>query len=122
MAWRLTLSRRSPSQYVSELMNRSTKGRRTATGFVIFEGSQAVLANRPSAAAQHPFVVVLREKLTLDGTLVRESDHLRFTKNAEFSSPSAAAAVVHGGGANGLLAWKNQAGKTLKQIEGEQGV
>lgn len=106
---------------ICEIKGLVAKGRRTATGFVVFEGSQAVLADRPSAAAQHPFVVVLREKLTSDGTLVRESDHLRFTKNAEFSSPSAAAAVIHGGGANGLLAWKNQAGKTLKQIEGEQG-
>ncbi|HDQ45910.1 MAG TPA: DUF4357 domain-containing protein, partial [bacterium] len=30
---------------------------------------------------------------------------------------SAAASVVHGGHANGLIAWKNQEGKTLKEIE-----
>jgi hypothetical protein len=95
-------------------------GRRTTTGFVVFEGSQAVFANRPSAATRHPFVVVLREKLTSDGTLMRETDHLRFVKNTEFSSPSTAAAVIHGGGANGLLAWKNREGKMLKQIESEQ--
>jgi hypothetical protein len=40
-----------------------------------------------------------------------------FTKDAEFSSPSAAAAVVHGGHANGLIAWKNTNGKTLKELE-----
>jgi hypothetical protein len=45
---------------------------------------------------------------------------LVFTKDAEFSSPSAAAAVVHGGKANGLIAWKTKDGKTLKQLD-EQG-
>jgi Domain of unknown function (DUF4357) len=48
---------------------------------------------------------------------VQDGDHLRFTRNAEFSSPSSAATVVHGGSANGLLAWKDKDGKTLKEIE-----
>ena len=39
--------------------------------------------------------------------MVQDGDHLKFTRDAEFSSPSAAATVVHGGSANGLLAWKN---------------
>jgi hypothetical protein len=38
-------------------------------------------------------------------------------KDVEFSSPSAAAAVIHGGGANGLTAWKDFEGRTLKEIE-----
>jgi hypothetical protein len=49
--------------------------------------------------------------------LAEQQDHLVFTRDAEFSSPSAAAAVVHGGHANGLIAWKNSKGKTLKEIE-----
>jgi len=93
------------------------KGRRTSDGFVVFKGSQAVLENRPSAAVQHPYVVSLREKLIADGTLVREKDYLKFVRNTEFSSPSAAATVIHGGGANGLISWKNKMGKTLKEIE-----
>ncbi|MGP0074488.1 MAG: DUF4357 domain-containing protein [Bryobacteraceae bacterium] len=36
---------------------------------------------------------------------------------AEFSSPSAAAAVIHGGSANGLIVWKASDGRTLKQID-----
>jgi hypothetical protein len=52
-----------------------------------------------------------------DGTLVEDGDHLKFTRDSEFSSPSAAATVVHGGSANGLLAWKNKDGKTLKELE-----
>ncbi len=50
--------------------------------------------------------------------VIEEKEHLRFTRDAEFSSPSAAAAVVHGGSANGLLAWKGKDGKTLKELEG----
>ena len=42
---------------------------------------------------------------------------LVFTKDAEFSSPSAAAAVIHGGSANGLTAWKTESGKSLKQLD-----
>jgi len=102
---------------VCEIKGLVAKGRRTPNGFVVFEGSQAVLENRPSAAGQHPFVVSLREKLAAEGVLVKEKDHFRFAKNAEFSSPSAAAAVIHGGGANGLTAWKTPSGKTLKELE-----
>ena len=36
---------------------------------------------------------------------------------APASGPSAAAAVIHGGGANGLTAWKDASGKSLKEIE-----
>ncbi len=46
-----------------------------------------------------------------------EGNHLVFAKDIEFSSPSMAASVVHGGAANGLIAWKNGAGKSLKKIE-----
>jgi hypothetical protein len=46
-----------------------------------------------------------------------DSEAYAFTHDAEFSSPSAAAAVIHGGGANGLTAWRDAAGKTLKVLE-----
>jgi hypothetical protein len=42
---------------------------------------------------------------------------ISFRRDVEFSSPSAAATVVHGGSANGLLAWRTQEGKTLKELE-----
>jgi hypothetical protein len=68
----------------------------------VFEGSTAVFQDRPSAQQRHPFIVTLRKQLIADGTLVQQDELLRFTKDTEFSSPSAAAAVVHGGGANGI--------------------
>ena len=99
-----------------EIKGLTARGRRTPNGFVVFEGSQAVLENRPSSG-RHPYIVTLREKLIADGTITQEDNHYRFNQLTEFSSPSAAAAMIHGGAANGLLAWKNKAGSALKELE-----
>ena len=93
------------------------QGQRTPNGFVVFQGSTAVLQDRPSAQQCHPFAVSLRKQLIADGTLKDEGGFLRFTKDSEFSSPSTAAAVIHGGGANGLTEWKNKDGNTLKELD-----
>jgi hypothetical protein len=93
------------------------RGQRTPDGFVVFGGSTAVLTDRPSALQRHPFVVTLRKQLVADGTLVERDGFLAFTKDSEFSSPSAAAAVIHGGGANGLTEWKTADGTTLKELD-----
>ena len=58
-----------------------------------------------------------RKQLIADGTLIEKDGFLVFTKDAEFSSPSAAVAVIHGGSANGLIAWKNSEGASLKQLD-----
>jgi hypothetical protein len=102
---------------ICEIKGLKAEGRRTAEGFLVFQGSQAVAEVRPSAHTRHPFVLNLRNKLKEDGTLVLQDGHLTFTRDVEFSSPSAAAAITHGGGANGLTAWKNQSGTTLKSLE-----
>ncbi len=92
------------------------RGQRTANGFVVFHSSTAVLEDRPSAEG-YPWTLAQRKQLTTDGTLVQESGFLTFTKDVEFSSPSAAAVVIHGGSANGLTAWKTAEGTTLKQLD-----
>ena len=92
------------------------RGQRTANGFVVFRGSTAVLEQRPSADA-YPWAVAQRNQLIEDGTLVEKGGFLVFTKDSEFSSPSAAAAVIHGGSANGLIAWKTKDGKLLKELD-----
>lgn len=92
------------------------KGERTPNGFVVFQGSQAVLETRPSAA-QYPYTVKLREQLIQEEVLQRDTLAYVFTKDIEFSSPSAAAAVIHGGSANGMVVWRTGNGITLKQIE-----
>lgn len=92
------------------------RGQRTANGFVIFQGSTAVLEERPSAES-YPYVVAQRKQLLADGTLIEQGGFLTFTKDAEFTSPSAAAVVIHGGSANGLTSWRNKDGKSLKQLD-----
>jgi hypothetical protein len=101
---------------VCEIKGLKATGRLTPTGFVVLKGSQAVLKEHASAH-QYPYTIASRRRLIEDGTLVEDGTHLKFTREAEFSSPSAAATVVHGGSANGLLAWKNKDGRTLKELE-----
>jgi len=92
------------------------RGQRTANGFVVFRGSTAVFEERPSAES-YPYVIAQRKQLILEGTLEEKDGFWVFTKDAEFSSPSAAAVVIHGGSANGLTAWKTSTGQSLKQLD-----
>jgi hypothetical protein len=94
----------------------SASGYLTPNGIVVLSGSQAVLQERDSAK-NYPGVLSQRNKLIEDNDLIAQDGKLVFTKDIEFSSPSAAAAVVHGGSANGLIAWKDKHGKTLKDLE-----
>ena len=94
----------------------SASGYLTPNGIVVLSGSQAVLQERDSAK-NYPGVLSQRNKLIEDNDLIVQGEKLVFTKDVEFSSPSAAAAVVHGGSANGLIAWKDKLGRTLKDLE-----
>jgi hypothetical protein len=96
------------------------RGRPTDKGFVVTKGSEAVLEERPSTK-KYPYAGNLRRQLTDEAVLAEKGGKLVFAKDYEFSSPSAAAAVVHGGQANGLTSWKNSSGETLKEIE-EKGI
>lgn len=88
----------------------------TPNGIVVLKGSQAVLEER-SSAKKWPSVLVQRNKLIEEGALVVENGAFVFTKDIEFSSPSSAAATVHGGSANGLTSWANSHGVPLKQLQ-----
>jgi len=89
------------------------RGKRTSGGFTVYSGSQAVLEHRPSAKRMKE----KREQLIEKGVLKNEGSYLLFTKDIEFGSPSTAAAIIRGGASNGLVAWKNSAGKSLKELE-----
>ena len=88
-------------------------GKRTSNGFMIFKGSQAVLESRPSAQWSRQ----KRDELQEKGILEINGDHMVFTIDSEFGSPSTAGCMVAGGSTNGLTAWKNARGQTLKKIE-----
>ena len=92
------------------------RGKRTANGFIVYAGSQAVLEHRPSAKRMR----VKRQRLIEKGLLEARHDHLLFVKDIEFGSPSTAGSVVRGGNTNGLNSWKDSTGVTLKEIEASQ--
>ncbi len=68
------------------------RGHRTPDGFVVLQGSTAV-------------------------SLALSDGFYKFTRDAEFSSPSTAAAVIEGGHANGLTDWKTKDGRILKELD-----
>jgi len=92
------------------------KGYLTPNGIVVLAGSSAVLKER-SSAKKWPSVLVHRNKLIEEGGLIQNGNKYDFVKDTEFTSPSAAAAVIHGGSANGLTAWANEQGKSLKELQ-----
>ncbi len=95
-------------------------GDRSATGFVIYAGSTASLSDRPGAAKHGAWTLELRSKLKENGSLVEKDGSLTFTRDVEFSSPSAAAATVAGGPAAGPKCWKDRSGRTLKDTESSE--
>jgi hypothetical protein len=94
------------------------RGHRTPDGFVVLQGSTAVLQERQSAK-RWPYVIALRNKLIADAALVQKDGFYHFTRDVEFSSPSAAAAVILGGSANGLIEWRTKDGRVLKDLDEE---
>ena len=92
------------------------RGHRTPDGFVVLKGSTAVLEER-EAAKKWPSSIAIRKQLIADGTLIEKDGFYEFARDFQFSSPSAAAAVIEGGSANGLIAWKTKDGSSLKELD-----
>lgn len=99
-----------------KMKNISASGYLTPNGIVVLAGSSAVLKER-SSAKKWPSVMVQRNELIEKGDLVLNGDKYDFVEDTEFSSPSSAAAVIHGGSANGLTAWVDKNGKSLKELQ-----
>jgi len=90
-------------------------GNRTDNGFIVYKDSEAVLEHRNSAVRSR----VRREQLIEKGILVQQGEHLVFSRDYEFTSPSLAAGAIRGGASNGLTSWKTKSGKKLKEIEAD---
>lgn len=82
-------------------------------GFVVLKGS---LARRETTSSSHDMVGRKREELIGSGVLAPAKDGYRFERDMAFSSPSAAAAIVSGGSANGWVEWRNAKGQTLDEV------
>ncbi len=88
-------------------------------GFVVLKGSVARLETTNSSVDT---VGPRREELVRSGVLTQGDAGYRFVRDFVFSSPSAAAAIVTGGSANGWIEWKNGRGQTLDEVyrQGEE--
>ncbi len=95
----------------------SAAGRATAEGFIVYSGSQAVPEEAPHLKG---LPVQLRAQLLAQGTLIREGDHLQFAQDHVFSSPSLAAQVVLGHSAAGSIEWRDEEGRSLKELQGAE--
>ena len=85
----------------------------TNEGLVVLGNSE--VANNPTKNYGYG---ALRESLIEEGSITKNvSGKLLFSKNHLFSSPSAAAAVILGYSVNGRSVWKNENGKSIKEIE-----
>jgi hypothetical protein len=100
--------------YIKAIRGADGQGEPTSDGFVVFKGSKA--AGSIVASITSNFVS-LRQKLITEEILLDKGDHLEFTDDYIFSSPSTAATIVLGRNANGLVEWKLKDGKTLKDFE-----
>ncbi len=112
----VALSESEQKKLFCDIKGIRAEGHLAPNGFVILKGSQAVLTERASSQ-KWPWALNMRQRLKDEGILKENGNALVFTRDAEFTSPSSAAAVVHGGHANGLIAWKDINGKTIKEIE-----
>ena len=84
-------------------------------GFVVRTGSRAVKDEAPAIPAA---IADLRKALVTNGILAEEKDSYRLTQDYPFNSPSQAASVMLGHGANGRLMWKDDKGHSLKETHG----
>lgn len=91
----------------------------TDEGVVVHEGARASLETVPSI---HAYLTRIRERLIAQEALVERDGVLVFTRDHLFSSPSTAAGVILGRSANGRVEWKDEAGRTLKEVEEAEGV
>ena len=102
--------------YSLKMKGCSAKGFETNTGFTVLRRSLARAKTLDSMKQRVPSYYRQRRELIGDGVLVldKDSQGYRFTRDWSFTSPSAAAAICYGGSANGLTAWKDDSGNTLK--------
>lgn len=86
----------------------------TDEGFLVFKGSKASKDVVPSYPAS---LKALRDRLLQQGKLSEVATGFVLNMDLNFRSPSTAAMLVMGRSANGLIEWKLENGKSLKEVE-----
>ncbi len=92
--------------------NASGKGFVSSGGFTVLKGSIVSDHTVPSFETRGKNYYNLRKALETDGTIAERT----FTKDYEFSAPSAASAVIMGRTSNGNEDWKTEDGTKLKDL------
>jgi len=88
----------------------------TASGFVVLKGSYASVNQAPTLPKYFPGYAAARQRLVEEGVLAKSAtlpDAYEFTRDYEFSSPTAAETVIKGMAAYGRKAWADEHGRTL---------
>ena len=104
--------------YINATRGANAKGKRTSDGFVVFRNSE--IATDTVKSYREKGLNKLRDELIENEIIVKVEDKLVFKSDYLFSSPSAAAMVIMGRSANGLLEWKDSSGKALRDIEKQE--
>lgn len=86
-------------------------GELRADGFLVMQDSRMRRAHTPSLTTSY---VRLRARLKQENIVFDRSGSLLFRENYLFASPSAAASVLLGRNANGLIEWKDAHGVSLR--------
>ena len=89
-------------------------GYESSGGFVVREGSQAVIAE---SSVIHQYMKNKRLELLSNGVLVEKDGLYVFSQDYTFSSPSTASGVILGRSDNGRTSWRSEDGVTLKEIQ-----
>lgn len=102
--------------YIQAARGADAKGQLTNEGFVVLKNSK--IANETTSSFPKNWYK-LRQKLIEENKIKNSNNQLVFEEDYLFSSPTAAAAVVMGRSANGLVEWKLKNGKVLKFVESQ---
>ncbi|MBD2626820.1 GIY-YIG nuclease family protein [Trichormus variabilis] len=104
--------------YIKAARGANAEGKRTSDGFVVFRNSE-IAADTVKHYSERG-LDKLRNELIENKIIVKSDDKLVFQSDYLFNSPSAAAKVIMGRSANGLLEWKDFFGKALGDIEKQE--
>jgi hypothetical protein len=92
----------------------TANGQQTDDGFVLFKGSNVSGKISKSMPGK---TVLIREKWIADGTLAKDGENYRLTKDSILSSSSYAAVIVAGTSRSGPQSWIDEQGRSLKAVE-----
>lgn len=102
---------KNDTDYIINVAGVTARGRRTTDGFVVYKGSS--VCKSPASSLQKS-ILDRREKLIENGVI---DDNFMITEDLLFGSPSGASDFILGYSSSGPLTWKNDSGKSLKEIE-----